>query len=184
MIPIDERRERNAAVVARHSSWRGIRHPELIPFPPARFSRLDMLPVLEHARAWPAGLGATTVVRGPRVERIERSRDIVAAHERWHGIIHPDRIVFPELMGETAALLSYRAAVRLAVGRVREGDDLCRRIDAVAEAIGRRPWPWAASPAELPAEPPTPPSPPARLRTWRLPSLRLHVSPHRSLIAH
>ena len=151
--PAAERRQaRNAALVAGHPRWHGIRHPELIPFPPRRFSRFDMLPAVERRRPRPGG------------RRAERSRDIIAAHPRWRGIRHPERVVFPAAPRTEAALLTYRAAVRVALGHVHESEDLCRRITAVADGIDRRSWPWGAAPARLSPVPPPP-------RRWRRPRL-------------
>jgi hypothetical protein len=138
---IERRRERGAAVAAAHPRWHGIQHPELIVVPPRRFSQLDMLPAVERAAA-------------PRsLPRAERSRAIVAAHPRWHGIKHLERLVFSDLPSEDLSLLSYRAAVRLALAHLQESEQLCRRIDAVAASIHRRSWPWAAAPASVPARP-------------------------------
>src|SRR5579864_8206093 len=129
----ERRRQQNAALVAGHPRWRGIQHPELIPFPPRRYSARDVLPAVERARAWPA--------------HARRTRDIVAAHPRWHGIRHPERIVFPDLPRRDGTVLAYRAALRVALSDLRDSEQLARKVAGVAAAIGRRSWPWAASPA-------------------------------------
>src|SRR5215471_6064441 len=95
-----QRREAgNAAIVAAHPSWYGIRHPELIDFPRRRFSRLDMLPV--EAR------------RGEREAegRTRRNAEIVAAHPRWRGIRRPELLDFAPPVDESAARRAYFAAV-------------------------------------------------------------------------
>ncbi len=165
----ERRRSSNLAIVSAHPRWHGIRHPELIPFPPRRFSQLDMLPAVEHSRAWPA------------TRRAERTREIVAAHPRWHGIRHPERIVFPERVDP---LLAYRAAVRVARQRVRESEELCAHVAAVAAAFERRPWPWSASPARLAPEPSRAGSPRAIRRDRRRPEGRARARPAGRLLAH
>jgi hypothetical protein len=138
----ERRRTCNAALVAHHPGWTGIRHPELIPFPPRRFSQLDVLPAVERARAWPE-------------QRAERNRTIVASHPRWRHIRHPERIGFLDAADEGTALLAYRA-IRVAREHARESQRLYDQIAAVAGAIGRRTWPWSAAPTLAPAPPPVP----------------------------
>jgi hypothetical protein len=174
---VARRLDRNAAIIAAHPRWHGIRHPELIPFPRRRFSQLDMLPVVERTRSRMPPVAEDA--RGSRAERIAHTREIVAAHPRWHGIRHPERVVFstvaPLLDRERAARLGYEAAVLRAVRGVRESEELCAQITSVAAAIDRRPWPWAASPDRIE---PTQPAPPSR---WR--GLRALATQHRLRLA-
>jgi hypothetical protein len=139
--------ERNAAIVAAHPHWVGIRHPELIPFPHRRrYSKLDMLP----------GAARSPVLAAPsRTDRVARTREIVAAHPRWRGITHPDRIIFPAHVSVPDPLTQYRNAVLRAVRGVRESERLCAEISGVADAVDRRAWPWAASPEQLQSTPPS-----------------------------
>src|SRR5262245_390249 len=69
--------------------------------------------------------------------RVERTRELVAAHPQWRGINHPERIFFPEPATEADALLAYHDVLRRAVRHLRESEALCERIDAVADSIGR-----------------------------------------------
>lgn len=176
MSAAERRRARNAALVAQHPGWRGIHHPELIALPPRRFSQLDMLSAVEHARAWPRqrdGQGA----QDAHSRRAERMREIVGRHPRWRGIIHPERIFFPEPGPQPEPLLSYRGAVCRALEGVHRSEDLCERIAAVADALDRRHWPWAASPTVTSTA--TPPASRPRRRLPRLPSIR-HGWEHRA----
>lgn len=169
----ERRRSAGAAVVAAHPRWRGITHPELLTLPPRRFSPLDMLPAVGRGRQ---RFGET---------RAERARAIVAAHPRWHGIRHPERLDFTTVPSEETALLAYRAALRVALAHVRESEALCSRIDAVADRIERRSWPWGAAPARLPGSS-SPPRPPRRRP--KLPSLgrllRPQARPTARLLPH
>jgi hypothetical protein len=186
----ERRRAQSAALVAQHPRWRGIRHPELIAIPPRRYSQLDMLPAVEYGRAWPLP------PQGPRREdahaqRVERTLEIIARHPRWRGILHPDRIVFPESELHSEPLLAYRAAVRQALEGVHKSQDLYQRIAAVADTIERRRWPWAASPAGASAIAPSA-VPASHRRLPRLPTLRPPsgrparplVRPTHRLVAH
>lgn len=169
MSAAERRRARNAALVAQHPAWRGIHHPELIAFPPRRFSQVDMLSALEHARAWPRPRDGPGT-RDAHSRRAERMRDVVARHPRWRGIVHPERIFFPESGLESEPLLSYRGAVCRALEGVHRSEDLCERIAAVADALDRRSWPWAASPTMTSAA--APPASQPRRRLPRLPGIR------------
>jgi hypothetical protein len=162
----ERRRVRNGALVAMHPRWHGVRHPELIALPPRRFSQLDMLPAVERGRL------RRSATEDAYARRAERSRAIVAAHPRWHGILHPERIVFPESPPEAVALLAYRGSVRRACRHLRESQELYDRVAAIADGIDRRSWPWAASPVER-ASRPAPPSGPSRFRRPQLPRVRI-----------
>ena len=146
----DRRRVRGAALVADHPRWQGIRHPELIALPPRRFSQLDMLPVIEAERL------RRLLPRDAHARRAERNRQIVAAHPRWRGIVHPERLVFPPPPTEAEVRRAYHATLRRARQRLEESEELCATVAAVADRLDHRRWPWAASPAEL-AEPPEAP---------------------------
>jgi hypothetical protein len=135
----ERRRAAGAALVEAHPRWHGIRHPELLLLPLRRFSRLDMLPAVERG---PARDGRT---------RPEQARAIVAAHPRWRGIRHPERLVFAPVPDWETALLAYRAALRVALVHLNESESMCRQIDAVADRIDRRSWPWSAAPSRLPS---------------------------------
>ena len=150
------RLERNAAIIAAHPRWLGIRHPDLVPFPPPRrYSQLDVLPAVGSRVIPPAPLGH---VPNSRAERVAHTVEVLEAHPRWRGIQHPERLVFPEHASEWDPLLGYHDAVLRAVRGVDESERLCERIAAIADAIDRRSWPWAASPAELkPRRQPRPP---------------------------
>jgi hypothetical protein len=112
---------------------------------------------------WPCWSGTDLVEsRTEAARRIDRNAAIIAAHPLWHGIRHPERIVFPEHLQGRDPIVAYHQAVLRAVRTVRESEELCRRISAVADAIDRRSWPWAASPHELD---PKRTSRPRRLRT-------------------
>ena len=182
------RLDRNAAIIAAHPRWHGIRHPELIPFPPPkRYSRLDMLPAIGRNR--PGARAAWDVPRS-RAERIAHNRELLAAHPRWRGILHPERLVFAEHLWEPDPVVAYHDAVRRALRSLHESEQLCSRVRAVADAIDRRSWPWAASPAELEPRRPPPPSNSNRLRrlpaSIRLPERRVrrHVGPTSRPIPH
>ena len=125
----------------------GIHHPELIAFPPRRYSQLDMLPAVERGRAL-AAPSADAYMR-----RVARTREIVARHPRWRGILHPERIFFPEPQAEVDPVLVYRAAVRRASGRA-QVEELYSGSARSADAIDRRSWPWAASPGSDADSPP------------------------------
>jgi hypothetical protein len=167
---IDRRRDRAAVVIAGHPSWRGIHHPELITLPPRRFSQLDMLPAIERGRPSFGSLDA-------HARRTERNRQIIAAHPRWRGIRHPDRIVFVEAPRDADPLRAYHLAVRRALRHLRESQVLCERVSAVADSIDGQRWPWCMSPAELAPKTPKPPTHPDRRRRPRLPSMRLPWRP-------
>jgi hypothetical protein len=134
------RLERNAAIVAAHPRWLGIRHPELLEFPTSRrYSQLDVVRVTRRG----------PLLLPPPSDRAAYSRAVVAAHPRWRGITHPERIVFAERPYMQDPLATYQAAVLRALRGVRESERLCAEISAVAEAIDRRSWPWGASPDRL-----------------------------------
>lgn len=170
----ERRRSAGAAVVAAHPRWHGIRHPELVALPSRRFSQLDMRPAIERRRARYAST------------RAERSAAIVAAHPRWHGIKHPDHLDFGRSTELETAVLAYRAALRIALAHLRDSEQLCREIEAVADRIDRRGWPWGAMPSRLRAGPP--PRRQRRLpRLPKLPTLRLprrHARPVGRLLPH
>jgi hypothetical protein len=155
------RRSRNAAIVEAHPRWHGVRHPELIAFPPRRFSRLDMLRAEERERSRPRPRLQPPAPPPSAEERATHNRGIVAAHPRWRGIAHPERIVFLEPPDLDAALLAYRAAIRRSLVRLQQSEELYGRIAAVAGALDRRTWSWAANPATAPAHTATPPPPQA-----------------------
>jgi hypothetical protein len=159
---------RNAALVARHPGWLGIHHPELIALPPRRYSQLDMLPAVEAGRA--QRYLDRAAPSDAHARRVERNATIVAQHPRWRGILHPDRIFFPEPRPEGEPLFEYRAAVRRALKRERESQELCARIESVAASIARRRWPWSASPAELRCD--RPPTSPPRITSAATPAAR------------
>lgn len=146
----DRRRTRGAALVAGHPRWHGIRHPELIALPPRRFSQLDMLPVIEAERL------RRLLPQDAHGRRLERNRQIVAAHPRWRGIVHPERLVFPGPVTEAEVRRAYHATLRRARQRLEESEELCASVTAVADRLDHRRWPWAASPAELQEPPETP----------------------------
>lgn len=124
--------------------------------PPRRFSQLDMLPAVETGRA--RRYVGPARPSDAHARRLERNAAVVAEHPRWQGILHPDRIFFPEPRPELEPLFEYRAAIRRALKRERESRELCARIESVAATIGSRRWPWGASPAELRSDgPPTAP---------------------------
>jgi hypothetical protein len=152
------RRSRNAAIVEAHPRWHGVRHPELVAFPPRRFSRLDILKAEERERSRPHPRPGPPVAPPSAEERAERNRAVVASHPRWHGIAHPERIVFVEPPDLDAALLAYRAAIRRSLVRLHESEILYTRIAAVAGGLDRRTWSWAANPAAAPAPPAAPPT--------------------------
>jgi hypothetical protein len=149
------RQLRNAAIVDEHPRWHGVRHPELIAFPPRRFSRLDVLKAEERERARPRPRPEPAVPSAER--RAVHNRAVVAAHPRWHGIAHPERIVFFETPDLDVALISYRSAIRRALVRLQKSEDLCMRIAAVAGALDHRTWSWATDPASAPTRPAPPP---------------------------
>lgn len=171
--PAERRWSAGAAVVASHPRWHGIRHPELLDLPPRRFSRLDMRPAIERG---PGRYGGA---------RAERAAAIVAAHPRWRGIKHPERLDFGRSSELERAILGYHAALRVALAHVRDSEQLCRQIEAVADGIDRRSWPWGAAPGRLRAARP-------RSRFPRLPKLprlgshapRRHLRPVGRLLTH
>ena len=122
-----------------------------------------MLPAVERGRARPRAEDARP--EDAYARRVERNREIVARHPRWHGILHPERIFFPEPQLQVDPVLSYRTALLRALEGVHRSQELYERVAAVAEAIDRRRWPWAASPGETPTLA-------ARRRLPRLPRLR------------
>jgi hypothetical protein len=128
----------------------------------------------------------TAAPAGSAAERRRaRGAALVAQHPHWRGISHPERIFFPEPQAEVDPVLSYRAAVRRALERVHESQELYERVAAVAEAIDRRRWPWAASPGETPTLAARRRLP--RLRTIRPASerpTRRRVLPTGRLLAH
>ena len=182
------RLERNAAIMAAHPRWHGVRHPDLIPFPPPkRYSKLDVMPAIgRSALLPPPGEDA----RHSRAERAAHNLEVLEAHPRWRGIRHPERLAFPDHFREPDPLLRYHDAVLRAVRGVRESERLCSRISAVADAIDRRSWPWAASPAQLGPRRPSPPPRRGGLRslTARLrlpePGSRRHARPAARPISH
>jgi hypothetical protein len=169
----DRRRTRGAALFAAHPRWHGIRHPELIAPPPVRFSQLDMLPVVEAERL------RRLLPHDAHGRRAERNRQIVAAHPRWRGIVHPERLVFPEPITEAEIRQAYRSAVRRARERLDESQRVCASVCAVADRLDHRRWPWGASPAELPVPPATPDEP--RPGGLRLPRVLRSRRPTRAL---
>jgi hypothetical protein len=149
------RTERNAAIIAAHPRWHGVRHPDLISFPPPkRYSKLDVMPAIGRSALLPP---PAEDARHSRADRAAHNLEVLEAHPRWRGIQHPERLVFPEHVREPDSLLRYHDAVLRAVRGVRESERLYSRISAVADAIDRRSWPWAASPAELEPDRPSPP---------------------------
>jgi hypothetical protein len=156
------RAQRNAAIVAAHPNWHGIRHPELIDFPPPSAT----------ADAKPAGLTRPGTEAQP--QRI-RAAALVAAHPNWHGVRHPDRIEFVPRRDEREAQASFAWAVRRARRDLSESAALYARIAAVAERAHSR-LETAAAPRAAGASAPTflPRSQPRRatsLRTRRLSNL-------------
>lgn len=149
------RLERNAAIMAAHPRWHGVRHPDLIPFPPPkRYSKLDVMPAIGRSALLPPPGEAA---RHSSAERAAHNLEVLEAHPRWRGIRHPERLAFPDHFREPDPLLRYHDAVLRAVRGLRESEKLCSRISAVADAIDRRSWPWAVSPGELEPRRPSPP---------------------------
>jgi len=181
------RLERHAAIVAAHPRWHGVRHPDLIPFPPPRrYSQLDVPAAIRHAPLLPPPDSVPRL----RAGRAAHNREVVESHPRWHGIRHPERLDFPERFPEPDPLLGYHDAVLRAVRGVRESERLYIQISAVTDALDRRSWPWGASPAELDPSRPSPPlrrgglrSLTARLRLGE-PALRRHAHPAARPIPH
>jgi hypothetical protein len=109
-----------------------------------------MLPVIEAERL------RRLLPRDAHGRRAERNREIVAAHPRWRGIVHPERLVFPEPVTDAEVTRAYHATLRRARQRLEESEQLCASVAAVADRLEHRRWPWAASPAELQPPPETP----------------------------
>jgi len=131
-----------------------------------------------------------SATKSAAARRLERNTAIVAAHPRWQGVRHPERVVFAEHLCAPDPVVAYHDAVRRALRSLHESEQLCSRVRAVADAIDRRSWPWAASPAELEPRRPPPPSNSNTLR--RLPAsihlperrVRRHVGPTSRPIPH
>lgn len=122
------RSEWNAALVAEHPNWHGIRHPELIDFPPPR-STSDATcpaPVLRSADA------------DVSLRRIAATAELVAAHPNWHGVRHPERIAFVHRMSEREAREWLAVAVTRAGRDLSESAALYDRIAQVANRAHSR----------------------------------------------
>ena len=166
-----ERVARNAALVATHPTWHGVRHPDRLDFsPPRRHSARSILPAVERAGARNADLRAANYSR----RRVDRIADVVAAHPQWHGIRHPERLDFVLPPDEYRLRRDLAAAIRAANESLARSERIAARLTTIADGADTRLAPFARP---GPLSPPTGASAPAAPAGAPPPRVR-RFSPH------